>query len=186
MSDVLLLMCFLLAVATVPPLGGRVGRLADLTFRSSYLLVAALAIQVLIISVVFHWPLAVLAPAHVASYASVALFIGRNFRVAGLWVIGLGGLSNLVAIAANGGVMPASLDALRLSGLEAPTGFTNSTSVASPRLAWLGDVFAVPASWPFANTFSIGDIVIVLGAFVLIHTACGSRFFRSVGVTSPT
>jgi len=33
-------------------------------------------------------------------------------------------------------------------------------------LPWLGDIFAWPAPMPLANTFSVGDILIVLGVFV--------------------
>lgn len=174
----LLLLWFVLSIATVPLLGGRVGRLADLSFRSSYLLVATIALQVLIISVVPHWPAGPLAVAHVVSYVLAGAFIFRNVKVTGLWLIGIGGLSNMAAISANGGVMPASLGALRLSGLEAPSEFTNSTVIAAPKLSFLGDIFATPASWPISNTFSIGDIGIMLGAFLLIHSVCGSRLFR--------
>jgi hypothetical protein len=30
----------------------------------------------------------------------------------------------------------------------------------------------VPHGWPFANVFSVGDIVIVVGLLVLVHDAC--------------
>ena len=53
------------------------------------------------------------------------------------------------AIAANGGVMPADPDALAAAGVHQEAGdFANSTAVAHPHLSFLGDVFAVPASWP--------------------------------------
>jgi hypothetical protein len=43
-------------------------------------------------------------------------------------------------------------------------GFQNSTALAAPRLAFLGDVFSLPASWPLSNVFSVGDILIALGS----------------------
>jgi Family of unknown function (DUF5317) len=42
-------------------------------------------------------------------------------------------------------------------------GFQNSTVLVQPRLAFLGDVFFIPASWPLSNVFSVGDVLIALG-----------------------
>jgi hypothetical protein len=46
--------------------------------------------------------------------------------------------------------------------------------VADAVLPWLGDVFAWPAPLPLANTFSVGDLVIVLGVVVAAWTGTGS------------
>jgi hypothetical protein len=82
-------------------------------------------------------------------------------------------------IAVNGGVMPASRSALHTAGLEdTPGQFASSIAVGHPKLAFLGDIFAVPASFPVHNVFSVGDMVIVAGAFVLLHRACDSALFR--------
>ena len=52
-----------------------------------------------------------------------------------------------------------------MAGVSPPGNvFANSAYVANARLWFLGDVFAVPASWPFANVFSIGDVLIAVGA----------------------
>lgn len=53
--------------------------------------------------------------------------------------------------------------------------FTNSGVVADPNLLFLGDVFAVPAGSPLANVFSIGDVCMALGVFLLIHAVTASR-----------
>ena len=91
-------------------------------------------------------------------------------------IAALGGLSNFVAIVANGGVMPADRHAIAsLAHTTAKGDFANSQVLAHPRLQFLGDVFATPASWPLHNVFSVGDIVLVLGVAVLVHVACGSR-----------
>ena len=80
---------------------------------------------------------------------------------------------NLVAISANGGVMPASPSALRASGwTPAPGHFANSAAVADPRLPWLGDVFATPSWLPVHSVFSLGDIVIVAGVAVFLQQTC--------------
>jgi hypothetical protein len=96
-------------------------------------------------------------------------------HVPGIFVIGLGGLLNALAITANNGVMPADPEALERAGiLSVPGEFANSAAVAQPNLQWLGDVFAVPSGWPLANVFSAGDMILVLGAFILLHRVSGS------------
>ncbi|MBA2636630.1 MAG: MFS transporter, partial [Solirubrobacterales bacterium] len=74
-------------------------------------------------------------------------------------------------------VMPASGSALASAGLPADHGtdFANSVAVADADLAFLGDVLAIPASWPLSNVFSVGDVVITLGIVVVLHVTCGSR-----------
>jgi MFS family permease len=51
--------------------------------------------------------------------------------------------------------------------------------VASARLPFLGDVFAVPRPLPFHNVFSVGDVCIAIGAAVIVHRACRSRLVPS-------
>jgi hypothetical protein len=177
-----LIVCLL----TVPLLGGQLSALADLTFRHVWLLPAGFGIQLLIVYVVPDWPAGVLNAVHVATYGFAAAFVFLNFRTPGVLVVALGGLSNFIAITANGGVMPASKSALAYAGLaDTPGQFASSTSVPDPNLLFLGDVFAVPASWPVANVYSVGDVLIVAGAFVLLHVACGSRIAPVVRRLAP-
>ncbi len=167
--------CLLASLISVWIARGRLSALADLEFRHRWLLALALALQVLIISVVpggaDWWHEAV----HLASYLMGGAFVVLNRHVPFLWLVGAGGLMNLAAIAANGGVMPARPEALATAGLTAESGFANSAALPAPRLAFLGDIFAIPDAWPLANVFSIGDICITLGALVLLHRVCHSR-----------
>lgn len=172
----LLVVPVLLSALSVPLLGGRLTALAELRLRWTPALLAALALQVVVLWLAPGWPDAVLAIGHVASYGSAAVFLAANRHVPWLWLIGLGGLFNLAAIAANGGRMPASPAALESAGLPAPEGFSNSTVVADARLAFLGDVFATPSGLgPFSNVFSVGDVCLVVGAALALHRICGSR-----------
>ena len=116
----------------------------------------------------------------VAAYPVGAVFLAANWHLPGIPLITLGGALNLLAMAVNGGVMPASPTALAGAGLpvDAP-GFQNSTALAEPRLAWLGDVFYIPASWPLSNVFSIGDVLIALGIVWALHRICRSRLVPS-------
>lgn len=180
MWDVALVLAFLLALVSVPLAGGRLSRLAELRVRGGALVAAALVVQVLVISVVPGVPGWAARAAHLGSYALAVGFLVANRRVPGLWVVGVGTAANAVAIAANGGVMPASASALRAAG-SVPVGerFANSTPVAGARLAWLGDVFATPTWFPLHNVFSVGDVLIVAGVLVTVHRVCGSDLWRS-------
>lgn len=173
-----------LAMALVPLARGRLSALLDLRIRWPWLLLAALAIQLLAAYVPGEadaWRTG----AHVASFPLGLAVVWANRKIPGIWLIGLGALLNGIAIVANGGVMPASLSALRTAGLDpSPDVFVNSDVLADPELLFLGDVFAVPESWPFANVFSIGDVLVALGAAYTIHAVCGSHLvparFRKV------
>lgn len=173
----ILLAVLLLALALVPLFGGSLVRLADIHLRWVWTIAVALGLQILIISVFPDRFEALQVPLHFMSYGFAALFVWANRRIPGMVIIAIGALANLVAIAANGGVMPATAGALEAAGLEVdPRGFENSTVVDDPKLQLLGDVFAIPDSVPIIdNVFSIGDILIAVGVFVLVHGVCGSR-----------
>jgi hypothetical protein len=167
-----------LLVLTVPLAGGSLGRLADLRWRAGWALGAALALQVLAMVVVpgstdGH------RGAHLASYALGAGFVWANRATPGVLLAGAGGGLNAIAITANGGVMPASRTALEAAGLDpAAEGFQNSAALAHPHLSWLGDVLAIPAGVPLANVFSVGDVLLLAGAAVVLHGVTGSRLAR--------
>ena len=177
----MLLIAFVgLALLTVPLAGGRLTRLADVRFRRFWALAAALVVQVVIISVLPEGSLLIHSGAHIASYLLAGLFLVSNWRVPGMWLIALGGAANLAAIAANRGIMPATASALATAGRSVNPGqFINSGVVADPNLAFLGDIFAIPASWPLHNVFSIGDLCITLGVVVALHRLTESRLFPS-------
>jgi hypothetical protein len=171
-----MLALLLLAVAAVPLAGGRLQKLAMVRLRWAWTLPVALAIQLFITTIVPDGPKTLYAAAHLVSYGFGAAFLVANRRVPGIWLLALGASLNLLAIVANGGVMPADPDALRQAGwpVTAST-FENSTALAHPRLSFLGDVFAIPRFVPLANVFSIGDVLIVLAGIWAIHSICGSR-----------
>jgi hypothetical protein len=162
-------------------LGGRLDRLATVRFRWAPLALAGLAVQVAL----FSNPLAEVVgdagpPIYVASTAAVLIAVLRNLDIPGIAVVALGAGSNVLAIVANGGYMPADPDALASIGGIAP-GYSNSSVVAEPVLGPLTDMFAIPAWVPFANVFSIGDVLIGVGVGVTI--AIGMRTNRATTAT---
>ena len=180
---------YLLCLLSVPLAGGKLARLADVKLRAPGLAAAAIAIQVVIVSILPGSIGALGEPLHMASYLLLGVFAFLNRRIAGLPVIALGGLSNFICITVNGGVMPADPDALRAIGRSPSSDeFINSTALAHPKLAFLGDIIPTPASWPVTNVYSVGDLLILGGAFMLVHVACGSRLvprrFRAAAVAA--
>lgn len=156
--------------------GGSASRLGDLRFRWAPLIVAGLAGQVLLFSTSLGDVLGPAAPAvYVASNLAVLAAVWRNLDIPGLGLVLVGGMSNVVAIVANGGYMPAGEAALAAVGRLPQGGYSNSRLVDAV-VAWpLTDVFVMPAWLPEANVFSVGDVLIGVGAAVAIVAAMHGR-----------
>jgi hypothetical protein len=153
-------------------LGGRPAGLAALRFRFGALAVVGFAAQVVIFSAPVSERIGDLgAPLYVASTAVVFAVLVANLRITGLPVVALGAAANLVAIVANGGYMPASASALVAAGKVPPGGYSNSAVLAHPVLGPLTDIFALPPAVPFANVFSIGDVLIAAGIWLAVVAA---------------
>jgi hypothetical protein len=176
----ILVALFLAVVISVPVCSGRLSRLVELPLRSTWLVMSALVIQTVIISFVPTIGSGAGNIVHLGTYAMAAGFLLLNHRLPGIRLLVVGCASNLVAIMANGGVMPSSEWATRTAGLTVdPTEFANSRTLDHPRLLMFGDIFAIPKTWPLANVFSVGDLLLVIGAAVLLHVGSGSRLARS-------
>jgi len=148
-------------------LRGSPGRLGELRFRWAPLIVIGTLIQLALFSDPVTARIGSLGPGiYVASTGLVLLAVVRNFRIAGIAIVAVGAASNLAAIVANGGYMPAS--AAALAGHGGGTGYSNSVVLANPALAPLTDLFALPAWVPAANVFSVGDVLIAVGIVVAI------------------
>jgi hypothetical protein len=157
-------------------LGGRPSGLANLNFRWGMLAVAGFAVQL----VLFSGPVSerigdqagpVL---YVASTALVLVAVLANLRIPGMVLVAIGAASNLAAILANGGYMPAShAPAVGPDGIAV---YSNTRIFASPALQPLTDVIALPDWLPFTNIASIGDLLI--GAGIAIVIAASMRATR--------
>lgn len=173
---------FALSLVSVALARGRITALAELELRRPSLVLAALGVQVAIISAFPEGDSSLYEALHLASYGLTGAFAWLNRRVPGLAFAAAGGALNFVAIAANGGVMPATASALRTAGLDdRENGFQNSAEIDGAHLQFLGDVFAVPASWPVSNVFSVGDVLLIAGVLYGLHVICGSWPARRLG-----
>jgi hypothetical protein len=167
---------YLAILASVPLARGRLGALADLPLRKPGLAVAAIVLQILIISVIPGGHQSFHTTVHMVSYLLLIAFAVSNRHIRGVLVAAAGGMLNFIAIAANGGVMPANPDTLAsFQGADTQGEFANSQILEHPKLLFLGDTIPTPSSLPIHTVFSIGDLVLMFGVAVLVHTACGSR-----------
>ncbi|MBI5876941.1 MAG: DUF5317 domain-containing protein [Chloroflexi bacterium] len=156
--------------------GGRLIRLAEVNLRWFPLLFVPLGLQLLI-----YTPLAdrlalpdwMIRSTYLVSMLVAAVVVARNARLPGFALLLGGLLCNLAVIAANGGFMPVSESARALAGLPPITGSHNNVILMTEftPLWFLGDLFPIPRVVPLANVFSIGDVLIALGAFGFIHAA---------------
>ncbi|HEX7588567.1 MAG TPA: DUF5317 family protein [Anaerolineae bacterium] len=158
--------------------GGRLGNLAHLNLRWRGVILAGFLIQVIIFSsfwqqraetrALTNW-------AYILSLLVLLVALVYNFRLPGLSVITLGFFFNFIAIAFNGGYMPASPTAMQASGWPVllPGQVMNNSIGMGPEtiLSFLGDIFAIPRGFIFSNVFSIGDVVIAIGAVILTQKA---------------
>jgi Family of unknown function (DUF5317) len=159
-----------------PLLGGRWSRLAELQIRWVGLFYAAIVLQIVafpVSSLPWRTPDRAAVVLWLTSYGLFAVAAARNARIAGVPLIALGMASNVAAILSNGGHMPALPSALRAAGLHFEQS-RNSTALAAPHLHWLVDRWAAPAWVPWANVYSIGDVLIALGGFILALGATGA------------
>lgn len=166
-----LLLSFLVALAR----GGSVSTLARLPLHHVWFLFLPFLIQVIAFTppgdiVVAGAPLAQYLYAISLALAAVGLVLNRQLPGA-IW-IAIGLALNSVVIFSNGGFMPVAASAREFAGLTPLTGraFNVVPMVAETRLPFLADVLPLPSILPFANVFSIGDVLITLGGVIFIQS----------------
>jgi hypothetical protein len=179
---VVLALPVVVAVARGLALGGSLGQLAEIRLRAAWLFLAAIALQVIAFPVSgMPWRTheTVASVLWVASYGLLVVAALLNRRLTGVPIVAIGMCLNLAAILANRGTMPVGYEAMHAAGRASET-HANSTAMSDPNLPWLVDRWPAPDWLPLANVFSVGDVVIVLGAFVIVLAGMGVRLRREL------
>ena len=152
--------------------GGRLDGLSTLRFRWAWVAIGGLVAQIVLFSGAVDEAIAGWGPLlYVGSTAAVLAAVLRNVATPGLVIVALGAVSNLAAIVANGGYMPADPAALALAGSRDSGSYSNSVVADSAALWPLTDIFAIPEPLPLANVFSVGDVLIGIGVTLTIVLA---------------
>ncbi len=176
-----ILVVVLIAIAVGVARGGKITNLAGLNIRWRGMIIAGFLLQVLIFTEFWQQRAdlnSLTAAAYLLSLALLLTALVANRHLPGLNLISFGFFSNVLVIALNGGHMPSAPDARALAGripLEPGQVVSNSIGMgADTPLFFLGDVWALP--WPgfLRNVFSVGDVLIAVGAFYLIVSAMAS------------
>jgi hypothetical protein len=166
--------------------GGRLRGLAALEMRRIELAYAALGLQIAAFpSGRLPWstPDSAARALWLCSYALLLAFVVTNRSLRGIPVVATGMACNLVAILANGGLMPARPAAVRAAGLVYKLQ-NNSVTTGRARVGWLIDRWAAPHWLPLGNVYSVGDILIAAGtiaAIVLAMRACSDVLLDGTG-----
>jgi hypothetical protein len=159
-------------------LGGRPANLMQVRLRWNLLIFASMALQLALFTGL-SIPASIVTVAYLVSGGLALAWLGRNLKIAGVPCVFLGGLSNFLAIAANGGRMPVEAALLaRSRGIDyvnalAGGRITSNSSLAGghTQLRWLTDQFLIPPPWPLPTVLSVGDLLIAAGVVWLIAAA---------------
>lgn len=179
----ILLLALALSVIVALLRGGQFVHLASVSLRYGWLAILAFALQVIVI----YFPerrvsglvslKSLIIPMTYTVILLVALF---NIKAPGIYLIVLGLVLNLVAMSANGGFMPVTFEALRRAGLDhMALGMENGARVMASkdiilsreatRLWFLSDILVLGKPLPLASVFSVGDVALASGVFVLLQ-----------------
>jgi hypothetical protein len=165
-----------LGLVLAPALGGRWSALGRLRLRRIGLFYAAIGLQLVAFpfrTLPWHTSDRAAVVLWLTSYALLVVACASNARIPGTPIVAAGMLLNLLAVTTNGGHMPALPSALRGAGLHFEQS-RNSAELATPHLAWLVDRWAAPPWIPWANVFSVGDVLIAIGGLVFALGVTGA------------
>jgi hypothetical protein len=171
-----------LALAIALVTRGHIGNLARIRIRWWPFLLLAVALQAYAVG---HWATDSLGPiplrpgVFVSTQVLILAVAAVNFRLAGFRLVILGVASNLLALVANGGLMPVTAEARVAIGHQATvdamatgTAVMSSKGVVLPaaqtNLWVLTDIFILPPPFPLPAVVSVGDILVALGVGILI------------------
>lgn len=159
--------------------GGSLRRFAEVELRALPLVFGGLALQLLIFTPFRDEPLIPFATEaiYLLSMALILAWVWLHRRLPGLWLVLIGVAMNTAAIVANGGYMPVAPLAAEYAGnsanyaTEGAPIANNSLAVEEARLWLLTDIFPLPAAIPLANVYSLGDILLTVGASIFCYRA---------------
>lgn len=170
--------------------GGKIQNIGKFMFRTSYLLVFSIIIQLgtsILISLGHETVIQYRLLLYIISYIMLFIVLFLNLGRKSVWVILIGAIANFAAIVLNGGSMPIDITILEKGGfanilasleIGAMKNYINIKEAYSFTVH-LAKRFITPEWYPFKQVFSIGDILISIGLLLLTQSIMQIRKHRS-------
>lgn len=169
------------------------------TFRHLWLAPVGVVPQLLVVhfhSVAKEIPDSIARWALAASFLILFAFTAYNWKIRPVRILGIGLLLNFLVMSLNGGFMPIRPDVVTYLYPNAPSwhwhvngrlGVTKDIVllIEDTKLFWLSDYFTLPKWMSIRVAFSVGDVLIVIGALGLLwaegnaHNNISSNWDRS-------
>lgn len=163
---------------------GNISKIENIEIKKPLFFIIGFALEFGVLNLSGKFPI-------IMSYRLYIYFLDYLMLFIGLWynrhnkymiIISIGIFLNFLVIFANGGKMPVSISALKFAGLDylIPSLTNNSVLThqvltSTTRLKFLSDVLALPRPYPLPKTFSIGDLFIASGIFLLLTKAMSNK-----------
>ena len=139
-----------------------------------------------------HIPVALAAFCLVCSQLGLMLFCTLNKHLPGMPILATGLILNFLAIIANGGLMPLETttaarlvpgDVLVTLQVGARFGMSKDILLTPEAVVfpWLADRFVPPDWFPYQFAFSLGDILVAVGVFILLAISQEQRHSSKKG-----
>lgn len=162
--------------------GQTASQIASIPLRSAWLALVALALQIPLLRAPFGpaEQVRIQQVLFLLSHLLLIAFVWRNRRLAGIQIVGLGVICNLLVVLVNGGFMPISPDTLvrinpgsTLDQWTAGFHYGGSKDIIAlhenTNLWLLSDILVLPPPFPWPTAFSLGDLFIAIGIVVLLQ-----------------
>lgn len=159
---------------------GKISGIAEIDIKKPIFFILGFALEFGVLNLTDRFPIIMTYRAYIHFLDYLMLFIGLwyNRHNKYMMIITVGIILNFIVIFANGGRMPVSLSALKEAGLNnlIPTLQknivpTHQAMTSATRLKFLSDVLVLPKPYPLPKTFSIGDLFIASGIFLMVTNA---------------
>lgn len=149
--------------------GGRLRDVVSLDFSRGWIVLVALAVQVVALSVLGSES-PYFSALYILSFLGLFVFFAFNLKLPWIWLISIGVALNFLVITVNGGFMPVDIS-LMVQAPMTPEALGHARPITDATLlTFLGDVIPVRIGIPgFNGLISAGDIVLAFGAALFIQ-----------------